>query len=108
MSVYNRPYHNTPSFQCTYGSASNQTANAQYGVGGALGFAFQEISKANNNWNNARDNAMASGNHWALPNGTHNYGNGKIVKSNSCIRYEPANGHCSGITSDGIPYSYTQ
>lgn len=101
---YSRSYFSTPSFNCTYGSASNQTSNAQYAIGGAIGMAFTEIGNAN--WNAAKDYGLSSGNHWVLPNGTHMLGDTKIIKSDSCIRYEPEHGLCSGVTKDGIPYSY--
>jgi hypothetical protein len=103
-----RPLFTTPSFNCTYGSASNQSLDAQYGIGGAFFGAIGAIQEANQNWNNAYNYGMSSGNHWALPNGTHHYGDGKLIKSDSCIRYEPSNGFCSGVTKDGHPYSYTK
>lgn len=109
MAYYplNRPLFSTPSFACTYGSASNQGPTAQYGIGASIGLAFSEIAQANANKAAANNYAMASGNHWHLSNGTHAYGDGgKIIKSDTCIRYEPANGMCTGWTSDGIPYSY--
>lgn len=103
--TYN-PYYTLPSFNCTYGSASNQTANARYGIGGALGLAFSSIQDANNNWSNARNNAIATNNHWILPNGTHDVNGMKIIKGNGYIRYEHPNGHCHGITDDGGHYWY--
>jgi hypothetical protein len=98
-----------PSFNCTYGSASNQTPNAQYGVGGALGLAFSSIAQANANWTAQKNNAVATGQHWGLPNGTHYIGGTKVIKSDSCIRYENpnTNGHCYGVTADGQTYQYT-
>jgi hypothetical protein len=101
-----RPNLQLPSFNCTYGSASNQSADAQYGIGASIGLAFEEIAKAKKNWTEARDSALASGKHWDLPNGTHYNGSTKIIKSDSCIRYEPETGFCEGVTKDGVPYSY--
>jgi hypothetical protein len=100
-----------PSFQglfgCTYGSASNQSPNAQYGFGGAVGLAFSSIADTNRNWNSARDNAFTTGNHWGLPNGTHKTGNTTIIKADTHIRYESSeHSLCHGITKDGIPYTY--
>ena len=98
----------TPDFSCTYGSASNQTPNVQYAVGTSIGLAFDAIADANRNWNNARDYGLASGNHWSLPNGSHTHGYTTIIKSDNCIRYESEDGYCSGVTKDGVRYSYTK
>lgn len=94
-------------YNCTYTNsfASNPPSND---AGWALGLAFSSIQEANQNWNNQKNNALASGNYWALPNGSHNIGDTKVIKSGNCIRYEnPATGQHYGVTSDGKVYNYS-
>ena len=76
--------------------------------GSAMGLAFSSISEANQNWNQARDNAMATSNHWGLPNGTHHTPTTTIIKSDSTLRYENPTGSCVGYTSSGQRYTYQQ
>jgi hypothetical protein len=105
----NRPYDptiNTFSQPCTYGIASNQAPNAQYGVGSALGLAFNSISEANNNWNIARDTAIATGNYGNLPNGTHRISDNCTVKKGNewTLVIDHNTGIGYGTTSDGKQY----
>jgi hypothetical protein len=95
------------SYNCTYGNSSYGGVNSQYGIGGAIGLAFSSIAEANQTKQNYNNYALSSGNHSFLSNGTHNLGNDyKIIKSDSCTRYEPSNGFCHGVTADGHRYTY--
>lgn len=98
----------TPDFSCTYGRSSYGGTNAQYGVGGCLSAAFTEINKANVNWTMARDTAMATGNHFDLPFGTHRVGETlQIINDAHTLRYKNMEtGYVTGCTKDGIPFSY--
>lgn len=107
------PTASTPG--CTW-ATSYAGPNTQYAVGGAIGLAFSAKAEANATWQAAKDFGLATGNHSVLPNGTHvvgptinNHSAGSqmtIIKSDTCIRYEPESGYCSGITSDGKRYTY--
>ncbi len=90
---------------CTW-STSYSGSNVQYGVGSAVGLAFQEIEKANKNWTTSRDLSLSTGNHWGLPSGTHSVGTTKIIKGDGYIRYEPEHGHCTVVSDDGKISSY--
>ena len=93
-----RPSYTRDTFCCT-------RSTPEFGT--SIGLAFSSIAEANNNWNNARNSALASGDHWKLPNGSHRVGPDlTIIKANTHIRYENSNGFHTGVTSDGRPYSY--
>lgn len=99
-------------------SANAQGLAAPYGgfhggqPGSSIFMAFSEINKANTNWMNARDNALLSGNHWNLPEGTHYVndvgvpkglhkpGGVEIHKGDGYIRYTQPNG-CYSVISNG-------
>lgn len=90
-------------------SRSSSTPGPSFGGAvGVLGNALAARAEAKVNWTNARDMALATGQHWALPSGIHTVGSTTIIKAPTHIRYEPTNGFCSGVTRDGKVYSYTK
>ena len=74
-----------------------------------LGGAFAAIAEANDNWNASRDNAIRTGNHMGLPNGTHDINGYKVVVTKNNIIYKDSNtGERHGIVkSTGERYTYS-
>jgi hypothetical protein len=89
---YMSPANNYSSYNSYNSSTSYAGANTQYGVGSALGLAFSSVQDAKNNYNNAVDNALNSGNYWNLPSGTHilkeGYNRTTIVKNDKYMTFK--------------------
>jgi hypothetical protein len=95
---------------CTW-SSSFSGPNVQYGVGSAIGLAFDAIAEANRNKEIAINTGLSSGNHFSLPQGTYHVGatrstegvegGVKITKGNGYVRYNYPNGHFTVVGSDG-------
>lgn len=86
---------------CTWDS-NRPTVHGDDAVGSAVGLSIQAINEANQNWTRAQTEALSSGNHWNLPQGTHNVATGTITHGNGYIRYEPAgSSFATVVTADG-------
>jgi hypothetical protein len=84
----------------------------QYGVGSAIGLAFDAVAEANRNKEQAVTYGLSSpANHFSLPQGTYHVGASrttdgveggmKITKGNGYVRYNYPNGHFTVVAADG-------
>ncbi len=97
MSSRYRPSSTASNNYCPGSYSSNNS----YGIGASIGKAFEAIAEARQNKQNRIDNAIATNNHWNLPNGTHTVNGQKVVKGDGYIRYDYGNGHGCVVTPEG-------
>ena len=73
-------------------SPLNQSHHRHNGVESPLGLEISLIQEANEDFNNPQNDALATGDQWGSPNGTHKIRSHKIIKGDG---YENENG--SGV-----------
>lgn len=90
-------------------SSSGASGGGFSGALGAIGLVFSGRAEAKANWTAARDYAIHSGNHHALPNGTHRIDGFVVSVTDKNIIYKnPETGQNFGIVREtGQTYTYS-